>query len=184
MKCKLAKAIAQSGPTRISKDSVDRIVALNTDQPLTKSLQDLLAAKTELDDALRLQVVRDFDVGALSAEDSAYIVNPKRSVTKSIESKTFSKIARGFAKIREYAAEDILSSVGDDVFADTSKAMALHRLVNKTYKEGALDALLGKEHADGVRNLAADIVYLGDVGKKVLSQHHYSPFREQRPATD
>ena len=165
---KLAKAIAQSGPTRISKDSVDRIVALNTDQPLTKSLQDLLDAKTELDDALRLQVVRDFDAGTLSAEDAArYIVNPKRSVTEINRIKNFFKDSpEDLQKIREYAAEDILSSVGDDVFADTSKAMELSRLVNKTYKEGALDALLGKEHADGVRNLAADIVYLGDVGKE------------------
>lgn len=165
---RLSNAIAQSGPTRISKDAVDRIVALNTDQPLTKSLQDLLDAKTQLDDALKLQVVRDFDAGTLSAEDAArYIVNPKRSVTEINRIKNFFKDdPDALQKIREYAAEDILSSVGDDVFADTSKALELDRLVNKTYKEGALDALLGKETAEGVRQLAADIAYLGDVGKE------------------
>ena len=164
----LAKAIAQSGPTRINKDTVERIVSLNTDQPLTKSLQDLVSAKTELDDALRLQVVRDFDAGTLSAEDAArYIVNPKRSVTEINRIKNFFKDdPEALQKIREYAAEDIISSVGDDVFADASKALELDRLVNKTYKEGALDALLGKEAAEGVRQLAADIAYLGDVGKE------------------
>ena len=162
---KLANAIAQAGPTRINKDTVERIVSLNTDQPLTKSLQDLLTAKTELDDALGLQVVRDFDAGILSAEDAArYIVNPKRSVTEINRIKNFFKDdPDALQKIREYAAEDIISSVGDDVFADASKALELDRLVNKTYKEGALDALLGKETADGVRQLAADLAYLGDV---------------------
>jgi len=165
---KLSNAIAQSGPTRISKDAVDRIVALNTDQPLTKSLDDLLRAKTDLDEAMKLQIVRDFDAGTLSAEDAArYIVSPKRTVTEINRIKNFFKDdPAALEKIRQYAIDDILSSVGDDVFYDANKALELSRLVNKQYKEGALDALLTKETADGIRDFAADLAYLGDVGKE------------------
>ena len=165
---KLSNAIAQSGPTRISKDAVDRIVALNTDQPLTKSLDDLLRAKTDLDEAMKLQIVRDFDAGTLSAEDAArYIVSPKRTVTEINRIKNFFKDdPEALEKIRQYAIDDILSSVGDDVFHDANKALELSKLVNKQYKEGALDALLTKETADGIRDFAADLAYLGDVGKE------------------
>ena len=165
---KLANAIAQAGPTRINKEAVDRIVALNTDQPLTKSLQDLLDAKTQLDDALQLKVMRELDSGFLSPEEAArYVVSPKRTVTEINRIKNFFKDdPEALQAIREYAVGDILSSVGDDVFADVSKATALSTLVNKTYKEGALDALIGKQTADGVRQLADDLVYLGDVGKE------------------
>ena len=88
---KLAKAIAQSANKNKQRfcrshcsfeyrSAVDQITAI------------LLAAKTELDDALRLQVVRDFDAGTLSAEDAArYIVNPKRSVTEINRIKNFFK---------------------------------------------------------------------------------------------
>lgn len=165
---KLSNAIAQSGPTRISKDAVDRIIALNTDQPLTKSLDDLLRAKTDLDEAMKLQIVRDFDAGTLSAEDAArYIVSPKRTVTEINRIKNFFKDdPEALEKIRQYAIDDILSSVGDDVFHDANKALELSKLVNKQYKEGALDALLTKETADGIRDFAADLAYLGDVGKE------------------
>lgn len=165
---KLSKAIAQAGPNKINNDVVERIAALNSDKPLTSALKDLAEAKQALGAAEKTQVIRQFNEGTLSAEDAArYIADPKRSVTEINQIKNFFRSdPEALNTIRQYVVNDILSSVGDDVFTDTNKALSLDRLLNKQYKPGALDALLGKETSAGLRQFAGDLAYLGDVGKE------------------
>ena len=165
---RLSKAIAQSGPNKVDADVVQRIMSLDTDKPLTSALKDLADAKQALDVAQKTKVVRDFNEGILSPEDAAaFIGSPSRSITEINQIKNFFKgDPEALDTIRQYVLNDIVSSVGDDVFTDTTKALALDRLVNKSYKPGVLNALLGKETADGVRQFAGDLAYLGDVGKE------------------
>lgn len=164
----LSKTIAEAGPNRIDADIVARIAQTSPDGSMVAKLQELVDAKRALGAAEDLKVIRDFNAGVLSPEDAArYITNPSRSVTE------INKFIRFFQKdpealdvIRNYAINEIVSTVGDDVFSSASKALELDRLVNKTYKKGALDALIGKEQADNIRSFAADLAYLGDVGKE------------------
>ena len=117
---------------------------------------------------MKLQIVRDFDAGTLSAEDAArYIVSPKRTVTEINRIKNFFKddqrLWRKFANMPSMISLVLLVMMS---FTHANKALELSKLVNKQYKEGALDALLTKETADGIRDFAADLAYLGDVGKE------------------
>tara|TARA_E500000318_G_scaffold111920_1_gene132645 strand:- start:2648 stop:5560 length:2913 start_codon:yes stop_codon:yes gene_type:complete len=164
----LSKAIAEAGPNRIDADIVARIAQTSPDGSMVAKLQELVEAKKALGTAEDLKVVRDFNAGVLSPEDAArYLVNPSRSVTEINKFiRFFQKDPEALDTIRRYAINEIVSTVGDDVFSSTGKALELDRLVNKTYKDGALDALLGKEHAQNIRSFAADLAYLGDVGKE------------------
>ena len=164
----LSKAIAEAGPNRIDADIVARIAQTSPDGSMVAKLQELVEAKKALGAAEELKVVRDFNAGVLSPEDAArYITNPSRSVTEINKFiRFFQKDPEALDTIRRYAINEIVSTVGDDVFSSASKALELDRLVNKTYKSGALDALLGKEQANNIRSFAADLAYLGDVGKE------------------
>lgn len=164
----LAKTIAQSGPTRIDADVVARIARTSPDKDLVAKLRELAEAKDAFNVANGAKVIRDFNNGVLSPGDAArYLVSPQRSVTEINRiKKFFAKDPEALDTIQKFAINDIVSTVGDDVFADAGKALELDRLVNKQYKKGALDALLGKENAEGLRQFAADLAYLGDVGKE------------------
>jgi hypothetical protein len=164
----LSKAIAESGPNKIDADVVQRIVSLDVDRPLTESLKEVVDAKQALDIAQKTKVIRDFNEGILSPEDAArYIASPSRSVTEINQIKGFFKDdPEALKTIRAFVLNDIVSSVGDDVFADTSKALSLDKLINKQYKPGTLNALLGDDVAKGLKQFAGDLAYLGDVGKE------------------
>ena len=165
---RLAATIAQSGPTKIDGDIVQRIMTLNADRPLTTALKEVADAKEALGAAQKIRVIREFNEGTLSPEEAAsYIASPSRSITEINQIKSFFKDdPEALNTIRQFVLNDIVSSVGDDVFTDTSKALALDRLINKQYKPGVLNSLLGKDIAEGLKQFAADLAYLGDVGKE------------------
>ena len=165
---RLANTIAQSGPTKIDAEVIARINQVSPDANIVTKLEELLEAKQAFDVANSSKVIRDFNSGTLSPEDAArYLVNPQRSVTEINKiKKFFAKDPEAIEAIKNYAINDIVSSVGDDVFSSTGAALQLDRIVNKQFKPGALDALIGKESAEGLRQFAADLAYLGDVGKE------------------
>jgi hypothetical protein len=164
----LSKTIAQSGPNKIDADVVQRIMTLDADKPLIASLKELADAKQALGAAQKTKVIRDFNEGILSPEDAAaYIASPSRSITEINQIKNFFKDdPEALDTIKQFVLNDIVSSVGDDVFTDTTKALSLDRLVNKQYKPGVLNALLGEKTAEGLKQFAGDLAYLGDVGKE------------------
>lgn len=187
----LANTIAQAGPNKIDADVVARIAQISPDSTLIGKMKELAEAKTAYGEVLKTKVLRDFANGTLSPEDAArYLVNPSRTATEINRFKAFfGQDAAGqeaLETIRRYAINDIVSTVGDDVFSSAASAKQLDNLL-KSYRDGALDALLNTRAAPNtakdLRTFAGDIVFLTDKGNKgglVANTYAANPFSKMQ----
>ena len=183
----LANTIAQAGPNKIDADVVSRIAQVSPDSSLIGRLNELAEAKAAYGEVLKTKVLRDFSNGTLSPEDAArYLVNPSRTATEINKFKAFfGQDAAGqeaLETIRRYAINDIVSTVGDDVFSSASAPRQLDNVL-KSYRDGALDALLNTRAApntaEDLRRFAGDLVFLADKGNKgglVANTYAANPF--------
>ena len=71
-----------------------------------------------------------------------------------------------FEDIKRSTFNQIINSVDAEVFDSLKNAKLLKETLKAYDSKGALNAMLGKEAADGIRQFADDLIVLGDVGKE------------------
>ena len=71
-----------------------------------------------------------------------------------------------FEDIKRSTFNQIVNSVDAQVFDSVENAKLLQKTLEAYDSKGALNAMLGKEAADGIRQFADDLIVLGDVGKE------------------
>lgn len=164
---RLAKALAYNGVKNLDEDVMQRIVAANPSGDIIPTLQSLNKANIEAAEAFKSKTLRNLQKGELTPDD-AVLAMSKPSISNSEIKKIkqfFGEGSETFEKIRQNTMEEILSPIDDTVFDTVGTAKALQDNLKK-YKNGVLKELLGEDGEAALKQLADDLVVLGDVTKE------------------
>ncbi|MEL0015718.1 MAG: hypothetical protein VW715_10930 [Rhodospirillales bacterium] len=167
---KLAREIGKANAKdTISVDDIRRVTeAAGSETSIVRSMQDMLAAQNQLNDALKTSVIKDIQSGKFENYDSVVraLTNPKLTQDEVLKiMKFFDNNPQLKQNMKDVVLQDILSVVDDQIFANPKSAGSLKEAVSK-YKPGSLKAILGDDTANALSGFADDLIDLGDVGKE------------------
>ena len=164
---RLAKALAYNGVKNLDEDVMQRIIAANPSGDIIPTLQSLNKANIEATEAFKSKILRDLQKGDLSADDAVLAMSKPTATNNEIKQikQFFGEGSETLEKIKKRTMEEILSPVDDTVFDAVGTAKALQDNLNK-YKNGVLKELLGEDGEAALKQLASDLVVLGDVSKE------------------
>lgn len=163
----LAKSLAYSGVKNLDDDAIKQIMAANPSGDVVSTLKALNKANIEADALLKSNILNNLQNGKLTPDD-AVLAMSKPSITNSEIKKIkqfFGEGSETFEKIKQNTMREIVSTIDDTVFEAVGTAKALQNNLKK-YKNGVLKELLGEDGEAALKQLADDLVVLGDVTKE------------------
>ena len=163
----LSRSLAYGGIKKIDDDVLERIVAQNPTDNIVTSLKSIRDAQIGLDEAMSTKVLRDLAEGRVDPEEAAaVIISPKttRSQMNRIL-RFFDNDVKAQDTIRRTIVNDIMGAVDEDIFINEKAAYSLRNAIN-AYKPEMLEKVLGKQTFADMKELADDLVFLRDTGKK------------------
>lgn len=164
---KIARSLSLGGVKKLDDATLQRIVAQNPSDNIVTTLQSIRDAQINLDEALSTKVLRDLTQGVTDPEEAAAVI-VKPSTTRAQMNrimKFFENDPKAQDTIRRTIVNDILKSVDEDIFLDEKAAYSLKKAIS-SYKPEMLERVLGKQTLSDMKELADDLIFLRDSGKK------------------
>lgn len=163
----LAKSLAYGGVKKIDDATLQRIVAQNPDANIVQTLRSVRDAQIGLEEASQSSILKRLNTGALDPEEAASAIT-SRTMTRAQMNrilKFFDDRPDAQETIKRTIINDILGSVDQDIFVSEKAAYSLRDALD-AYKPEMLNKVLGEQTVKDIKQLADDLVFLRDTGKK------------------
>jgi hypothetical protein len=163
----LAKSLAYGGVKKIDDATLQRIVAQNPNASIVQTLRSVRDAQVGLAEASQSSILKNLNEGTFDAEEAAAaMLNPK--ITRSQMNRVmnfFDETPEAKETIKRTIINDILGSVDPDIFINQEAAYSLRNAID-AYKPEMLNKVLGEQTVKDIKQMADDLVFLRDTGKK------------------
>lgn len=163
----LAKSLAYGGVKKIDDATLQRIVAQNPDASIVQTLRSVRDAQVGLAEASQSSILKKLNSGTLDPEEAAAaMVNP--NITRAQMNRVmnfFDETPGAQETIKRTIVNDILGSVDPDIFINEKAAYSLRNAID-SYKPEMLNKVLGEQTVKDIKQMADDLVFLRDTGKK------------------
>ena len=166
----LAKALSYNGINKIDDELLKKIINQSPGDDVITTLTKVNEAKINLDKGFSASIISKLNKDSLDAldyDDAAQAIlndNIRPNEMKKILN-FFKDDAQATKDIQDSVLKEILKSVDENIFIDTSAAHSLQKALN-SYKPETLNLILGKEKVKGLTRLADDLVFLKDTASK------------------
>ena len=163
----LAKSLAYGGVKKIDDATLQRIISQNPNANIVQTLRNVRDAQVGLEEAAQSSVLKRLNSGALDPEEAAAAIT-NRNMTRAQMNrilKFFDNSPEAQETIRRTIINDILGSVDADIFVNEKAAYSLRNAL-ESYRPEMLNKVLGEQTVKDIKQLADDIVFLRDTGKK------------------
>ena len=163
----ISRSLAYGGIKKIDDSVLQRIVAQNPSDEIVNTLKSVRDAQISLDQAMSTKVLRDLSEGRVDPEEAAAVIASNKTTRSQMNRimQFFDNDPKAQETIRRTIVNDILGAVDEDIFLNEKAAMSLRNAIN-SYKPEMLEKVLGKQTLDDMQQLADDLVFLRDTGKK------------------
>ena len=163
----LAKSLAYGGVKKIDDATLQRIVAQNPNASIVQTLRSVRDAQVGLAEASQSSILKKLNSGTLDPEEAAAaMVNP--NITRAQMNRVmnfFDETPGAQETIKRTIVNDILGSVDPDIFINEKAAYSLRNAI-ESYKPEMLNKVLGEQTVKDIKQMADDLVFLRDTGKK------------------
>ena len=163
----LAKSLAYGGVKKIDDDTLQRILSQKPDADIAQTLRSIRDARIGLEEAAQSSILKRLDSGTLDPEEAAAAITNK-NMTRAQMNRILSFFAdspEAKETIKRTIINDILGSVDEDVFINEKAAYSLRNAI-EAYKPEMLDRVLGGQAVKDIKQLADDLIFLRDTGRK------------------
>ena len=166
----LAKALSYNGINKIDDELLKKIINQSPGDDVITTLTKVNEAKINLDKGFSASIISKLNKDSLDAldyDDAAQAIlndNIRPNEMKKILN-FFKDDAQATKDIQDSVLKEILKSVDENIFIDTSAAHSLQKALN-SYKPETLNLVLGKEKVKALTRLADDLVFLKDTASK------------------
>ena len=166
----LAKALSYNGINKIDDELLKKIINQSPGDDVVTTLTKVNEAKINLDKGFSASIISKLNKDALDVSD--YDAAAQEILNDNIRPNEMRKIlnffkddAQATKNIQDSVLKEILKSVDENIFIDSSAAHSLQKALN-SYKPETLNLILGKEKVKGLTRLADDLVFLKDTASK------------------
>lgn len=163
----LAKSLAYGGVKKIDDATLQRIVSQNPNASIVQTLRSVRDAQVGLAEASQSSILKKLNSGTLDPEEAAAaMVNP--NITRAQMNRVmnfFDETPGAQETIKRTIVNDILGSVDPDIFINEKAAYSLRNAI-ESYKPEMLNKVLGEQTVKDIKQMADDLVFLRDTGKK------------------
>ena len=163
----LARSLAYGGVKKIDDATLQKIVSQNPDAGVVNTLRSVRDAQVGLEEAAASSILKRLNTGALDPEEAAAAIT-NRNMTRAQMNKIlkfFDDSPEAKETIKRTIINDILGSVDQDIFISEKAAYSLRNAI-ESYKPEMLNKVLGEQTVKDIKQLADDVVFLRDTGKK------------------
>lgn len=159
--------MAYGGVKKIDDATLQRIVAQNPDAGIVQTLRSVRDAQVGLEEAAQSSILKRLNEGALDPEEAAAAITNKNMTRAQMNRilKFFDDSPEAQETIRRTIVNDILGSVDQDIFINEKAAYSLREALD-AYKPEMLNKVLGEQTVKDIKQLADDLVFLRDTGKR------------------
>jgi len=163
----LARSLSYGGMKRIDDDILERVIAQNPSDNIVTTLKSIKDAQVGLDEAMSTKVLRDLTEGKLDPEEAATVISSPKTTRSQMNRimKFFENDVKSQDTIRRTIVNDILGSVDEEIFVNEKAASSLKNAIN-SYQPKMLEKVLGKQTLTDMNQLADDLIFLRDTGRR------------------